>query len=262
MKKLTHKKALITGGSSGLGQEIAIALATEGAKVVFGYYHNEEGAQKTLEEIEKTGGIGFSIKANLEDPTQNLFLIQETYKILKGIDILINNAGIIIPHLNFTDISLESLQKTQSINLISPFILIQETAKIMKKKNKGGSIINISSMSTQFITPGSTHYECSKAAIDALTKGAAYDLAPYGIRVNGIAPASIATSINERQRLKDPKGWIKRKNTFPLKEGFPEDIANACIFLSSQASKWITGLTLPIDGGARLINPFNLISSL
>jgi NAD(P)-dependent dehydrogenase (short-subunit alcohol dehydrogenase family) len=257
MEEYAGKKVLITGASSGIGKEIAVAFATKGAEIAFSYYSNKSGAEDTQTVLNKMGIKSSAFSVDLSDAGDLDLFLQKVYKEFDEIDIFINNAGLLIPSSNFITTSTQSLQKTISVNFLSPFILTQKIAQRMIDKSIRGSIINISSMSTRFLGTGSTHYECSKAALDALTKGAAYVLAPYHIRVNGIAPGSIATEINIKQRTEDPEGWIKRSKKLPLgEEGKPADIANACLFLSGKDAKWITGTTLVIDGGASLINPF------
>jgi NAD(P)-dependent dehydrogenase (short-subunit alcohol dehydrogenase family) len=257
MEEHKRKKVFITGGSSGIGREIALAFASKGAEVAFSYCKNKSGAEETQELLYKIGSKSYAFSADFIDSKSLTLLLQKVYEEIKEIDIFINNAGMLISSSDFLTISTQSLHKTISVNFLSPFILTQKIAQRMIEQSIRGVIINISSMSTRFLSVGSTHYECSKSALDALTKGAAYALAPYHIRVNGIAPGSIATEINIKQRTKEPEGWIKRYRDLPLgEEGNSIDIANACIFLSSNEARWITGTTLVIDGGASLINPF------
>jgi NAD(P)-dependent dehydrogenase (short-subunit alcohol dehydrogenase family) len=257
MEQYKGKKVFITGASSGIGKEIAVAFAAKGAEIAFNYCKNKSGAEETQELLYKIGSKSYAFSADFSDSKNLPSLLQKVYEKIKEIDIFINNAGEFISSSDFLGISAQSLQKTVSVNFFSPFILTQKIAQKMIDQNIRGSIINISSMSTRFLSIGSTHYECSKAALDALTRGAAYALAPYHIRVNGVAPGSIATEINNKQRIKDPEGWIKRSKRLPLgEEGKVVDIANACIFLASEESKWITGTTLIVDGGASLMNPF------
>ena len=257
MGEYAGKKILITGASSGIGKEIAIAFGAKGAEIAFSYCNNKSGAEDTQYLLNKMGVKTHAFPVDFSDESGLGLFLKKVYKELNKIDIFINNAGLLIPSSNFLTTSVHSIQKTISVNFLSPFILTQKIAQKMVDANIKGSIINISSMSTCFLSVGSTHYECSKAAVDALTRGAAYALAPYDIRVNGVAPGSIATEINKPQRMKNPEGWIKRSKKLPLREeGKPADIANACLFLASEQAKWITGTTLVIDGGASLINPF------
>jgi glucose 1-dehydrogenase len=257
MSRLANKRVLITGGSSGIGQAIAIAYANEGAKVVFNYHHNYEGAQKTLNEIAKKGLEAHAVYANLNEINDAYQLLEKAILQLQGIDILINNAGTLTRHTNFMDISLENFEKIQAVNIRAPFILLQETARQLQKQNSGGCIINVSSISAKIATSGLAHYECSKAALNALTRAAAQDLSQYNIRVNAIEPGLIGTNINKLQREQDPSLWKKRNELIPLgKSGNPEDIANVAIFLASKDAEWITGSTITVDGGISVLNPF------
>lgn len=143
------------------------------------------------------------------------------------------------------------------MNVRAPFILMQEIATHMKENHIGGSILNISSISAEITTPGLMHYECSKAALNALTRSAASELATYSIRVNGIAPGLVETNINEIQRKDDPDAWIQRSSKIPLgKAGLPDDIASLAIFLISEEAAWITGSIIAVDGGMGVASPF------
>jgi 3-oxoacyl-[acyl-carrier protein] reductase len=126
----------------------------------------------------------------------------------------------------------------------------------MRQQDRGGSIINISSISAKIISPGLTHYECSKAALNMLTKASASALAKYKIRVNAIAPGLIETNINQTQREANPQAWNKRTAKIPLnRAGKPEDITPMAIMLASKKSSWITGSIITIDGGSDVYVP-------
>lgn len=258
MKKLNGMRALITGGSSGIGQAIALAFANEGANVVFTYSKNKNGADDTLCKLKEIGNKAFAIQTNLADINEAKSLVQKATANLGGIDILVNNAGTITRHPDFFSIPAESLEYIYSVNLRAPFILTQETAKQMQHQNRGGSIVNISSMSAEIVSPGLAHYECSKAALNALTRGAASALAKYNIRVNALAPGLIATNINRDQRESMPEVWLKRGEPIPLgRIGEPNDVTNMAILLASpEMSAWITGTIIPIDGGLSVVGPF------
>ena len=255
-KSLANKKLFITGASSGIGQGIALAYARAGADVIFSYQKNRPGADETLKLIQAQGVRAMAIVANLEEVSEVYALAAQVIETF-DVDILINNAGTLSRHQAFTDIPLASFEKIQAVNLRAPFILTQEMAKHMRTKGIEGSIINISSGSARIVSPGLTHYECSKAALEALTRGAANSLAPYRIRVNAIAPGLVATDINRAQREQDPASWAYRTSKIPLgRFGTPEDIAQAAIFLGSDASRWITGAILDVDGGLGVLSPF------
>jgi NAD(P)-dependent dehydrogenase (short-subunit alcohol dehydrogenase family) len=258
MKKLEGLRALITGGSSGIGQAIALAFAVEGADIAFTYLKNEGRAKQTAEKIENLGNKAFAIQANLADINDIQHAAQETVERLGGIDILVNNAGVITRHHDLFSIASTDLDYVYVVNLKAPFILTQKLAKQMQDQGVGGSIINISSMSAAIVAPGITHYECSKAALNALTRGTASSLAKYNIRVNAILPGLVETDINKEQREKSPELWKKRCEPIPLgRVGQPADIINLAILLASpKMSSWITGTIIPVDGGLSVTSPF------
>lgn len=257
MLKLLNKRALVTGGSSGIGQAIVLAYAKEGAMVIFSYQKNEQGAAETVAQVEALGGKARAIHANMADLTAVHLLLEESVNWLGGVDILVNNAGTLSRHADFLEIPVEEFDRIYEVNLRASFFLTQQIAKQMKQQNTGGSIIHISSMSAEVITPGLTHYECSKAAMNALTRGAASALAQYNIRVNAIAPGLVATNINKEQREQHPQAWERRSLRVPLgRVGQPEDIAAIALMLASKEAEWMTGAVVAVDGGAGVISPF------
>lgn len=257
MKKLDNKNILITGGSSGIGQAIAIACAREGANIVFSYHSNSAGAKYTLAKIQEIERKAFALCADMGNVSSVYHFIEEAMQCVNQIDVLINNAGMLTRHKDFFEISLDFFDQIQAVNVRAPFILIQEIAKHMKEKHICGSILNISSMSAEITTPGLMHYECAKAALNALTRSAAGELATYGIRVNAIAPGLVETNINDAQRKNDPDAWMQRSSKIPLgRAGLPDDVAGLAVFLASQESSWMTGSIIAVDGGIGVISPF------
>lgn len=250
MKELTDKKILITGGSSGIGQAIAIACAKEGAQVLVTYTQNQDGISETLAEIKQYNPKSDSVKCNLAE-TDDISLIAEAVLTkMRGLDILVNNAGTLSRHHSFLDINVADFDLVHAINLRAPFLLTQMAANIMIQQKQGGSIINISSASAKVISPGLVHYECSKAALNALTRGAAAELAKYNIRVNAIEPGLVKTNINRNQWENNSEIWQQRCKKIPLgRSGKPLDIANMAVFLMSEQASWITGALIPVDGG-------------
>lgn len=256
--QLANKNALITGGSSGIGQAIALAFAHEGANVIFTYNKNIEGAKSTLNKMDKYSIFKKSVQANLSDNNAVSKLFQEVSLHYDKVDILVNNAGILTRFSSFLEISPDSLDELIKVNLLSPFTLMQHVAKKMIETGCKGSIINISSVSAKITSPGLAHYEASKAAFNAITRGAANDLAPFNVRVNTIAPGLIATDMNKDQREKNPDMWNFRQNKIPLmRAGDPKDVANMAVFLASSAAEWMTGTIIPVDGGISVTSPFS-----
>ena len=254
---LANKNVLITGGSSGIGQAIAIAFARAGANVVFTYNQNKAGATRTIDSIENNCNKKCSIKANLSNVSSIHELIDETEAFLGSIDILVNNVGVVRRSPSFLETPLDYLDDVMNVNLKVPFALIQIVAQRMKKTGNKGNIINISSLSAEVVSPGLAHYECSKAALNALTRAAASELAAFNIRVNAIAPGLVATNMNKDQWEKNTEAWTVRSSKIPLgRAGLPQDIANMALFLASDQAEWITGTIIAADGGLTVRSPF------
>lgn len=254
--KLAGKKALITGASSGLGQAIAIAFAKEGADIIFSYQSNDEGAAATQQQIQSLNRKCLAIKVALQDVEQLQKLMSQAENFLGEIDILVNNAGTLTRHPNFLDISADDFDLIQAVNVRAPFLLSQWATKQMIKQGRGGSIIHISSASAEVTSVGLAHYECSKAAINRLTKTMASELAPYHIRVNAIAPGLFATNINSHQHQSNTKIWQERCARIPMKKaGEPHQISALAVLLASDDGELMTGDIITIDGGIS-INSF------
>lgn len=249
-KTLAGKKALVTGASSGIGKSIALAFAEEGADVFISYHKNESGAQQTVSQIGALGRTSQAFCMDISDVQSLSVLVEKAIQFLGSIDILVNNAGTVTRHTHFLDIPVDALDKIMAVNLRAPFRLSQLVAQHMIQQKIAGSIINISSISAQVISPGLTHYECSKAGMHMLTRASANALAKDRIRVNGIAPGLIATNINRVQRETDPQLWASRVSTIPLgKTGTAEDVARIAVLLASDQSDWMTGSMINVDGG-------------
>ena len=255
---LANKNVLITGGSSGIGQAITIAFARAGANVAFTYNKNKDGAMSTLDSIGDNCTKKRAVYANLLNINSISGLIDEVEDFLGPIDILVNNAGAVLRSPNFLDTSLDVLDEVMSLNLKVPFMLMQTVGNRMKNRGIRGSILNISSVSAEIVSPGLAHYECSKAALNALTRAAASELATFKIRVNAIAPGLVATNMNKEQREHDPDAWNLRNSKIPLgRVGEPNDIANMALCLASDQAEWITGAIIVVDGGLSVSSPFN-----
>lgn len=254
---LANKNVLITGGSSGIGQAIAITFARAGANVAFTYNQNKAGATSTLDKIGNNNNKNCAIKANLSNISCIPGLIEEAEAFFGSIDILVNNAGVVVRSSSFLDTPLDFLEEVLTLNLKVPFILTQSVTQLMKSRGTQGNIINISSISADIVSPGLAHYECSKAALNALTRAAASELAAFNIRVNAIAPGLVATNINKDQWETNSEAWVLRSSKIPLgRAGQPQDIANMALFLASEQAQWITGNIIAADGGLTVHSPF------
>jgi 3-oxoacyl-[acyl-carrier protein] reductase len=245
-KKLEGKVAVVTGASKGIGAEIALEFAREGAFVIVNYSSSKEGAEKIVSEIHKKGGKAVAIQANVSLPKDVTHLFKETIKAFGKLDILINNAGV-YEFAPLEDITPEMYHKIFDLNVLGLLLTTQEAIKHFKG---AGSIINISSVASTSAPPNSVIYSASKAAVDTITKVLGKEFGHKNIRVNSINPGMIDTEGTQTA------GLIKsdfRKNTesqTPLgRIGRPSDIAPAAVYFASDDSAWVTGETIFISGG-------------
>jgi len=244
LSDIKEKRVLITGGGSGLGLCMAQTFAHHGASVIITGLTEE----KLKETVTKTDG---DISYYVNDITELDLLPGFVDQVIseKGpIDVLVNNCGINMkkPMLEVTDEEFQNIMKT---NLNGAFALTREVARYMMKREKG-SVINITSMAAIYGIPGVAAYTSSKSAMLGLTRSMAVDLSPSGIRVNAIAPGFIDTLMSRRAFESDPERRNKVIDRTPMRKlGVPQDIANAAMFLASDASGFISGINLPVDGG-------------
>lgn len=245
--RLKDKVAIITGGGSGIGKETAIKFAKEGAKVVV-WDLNIEEANKTIEEIQKIGGVGKAYKVDVTDRAKVEEVMSEVVKEFSKIDILVNNAGITMDStlLKMTE---EQWDKVIDINLKGVFNCGQMAAKYMVEK-KSGVILNAASVVGIYGNFGQTNYAASKWGVIGMTKTWAKELGRKGIRVNAVAPGFILTQMTAKmpQKVLD----MMKDKALLQRLGTPEDIANAYLFLASDEASYITGTVLSVDGGVVL----------
>ena len=249
MFELKGKKALVTGGSRGIGRGIALALAKQGAEVAVNYHSNKAEADKVVEEIKKMGRKTFSVQADVSSVDEVIKMFAQLKKNFGGLDILVNNAGVchFSPLETMTE---EEWNKTLDINLKGQFLCAREAVKLMKAK--GGKIINISSVASGqigFGAPQIAHYVASKGGVAALTEALAVELAPYKINVNAIAPGFFATDMTASMVTNEEtkKAYLAQ---IPWKRfGTPEDIGATAAFLASDEADYLTGAFIVVDGG-------------
>nr|WP_300005130.1 3-oxoacyl-[acyl-carrier-protein] reductase [Tissierella sp.] len=242
---LKGKTALVTGASRGIGREIALKLAEEGADIAFFYSSNEEKAQETVKELEAKGVRVMALKLDVSKSEQVNEAVKTVEEEFKAIDILVNNAGITRDNL-LIRMSEEDWEDVMDINLKGAFLTTKAVARKMMK-TRYGKIINISSIVGVKGNIGQGNYSASKAGLIGFTKSMAQELASRGIRVNAIAPGFIETDMTDV--LKDELKTEMLKN-IPLGHlGKPEDIANLVVFLASSKGDYITGQVINIDGG-------------
>jgi 3-oxoacyl-[acyl-carrier protein] reductase len=245
MKLLENKTALITGASRGIGKGIAIEFAKQGANVAFTFNSSTEAAKELEKELESFGVKAKGYQSNAADFDAAQELVKEVLEDFENLDILVNNAGITKDNL-LMRISEEDFDKVIEVNLKSVFNMTKAVIRPMLKQ-RSGSIINMSSVVGVKGNAGQANYAASKAGILGFTKSVALELGSRSVRCNAIAPGFIETEMTAGLDPKTVEGW---RNAIPLKRGgTPEDVANACVFLGSDMSSYITGQTLNVDGG-------------
>ncbi len=245
MKLLEGKTAIITGASRGIGRGIAQVFAKHGANVAFTYSASAEAAKKLEEELSALNVKAKGYQSDAADFNQAQQLADDVLADFGAIDILINNAGITKDNL-LMRISEEDFDKVIEVNLKSVFNMTKAVQRTMLKQ-RHGSIINMSSVVGVKGNAGQTNYAASKAGVIGFTKSVALELGSRNIRCNAIAPGFIETEMTGKLGEDVVKGWTE---SIPLKRGgTPEDVANACVFLASDMSAYVTGQTLNVDGG-------------
>jgi len=255
--KLKDKVALVTGASQGIGQAIAIRLASEGASVIINYRSHPEGAEETLQKVQAAGGKchmvqssepGVTIQADLGKISEVQRLISESVEQFGKLDILVNNAGL-EKRADFWEVSEEDYDKVIDVNLKGVFFASQSFVQHLREFNRPGKIINISSVHEELPFPHFTAYCVSKGGVKMMMRNLAVELGPLGITINNVAPGAIETPIN-KDLTNDPEKLNPLLKNIPLgRLGKPEDVAALVAFLSSSDADYITGSTFYVDGG-------------
>lgn len=245
MKLLENKTVLITGASRGIGKGIATVFAEHGANVVFTYSSSVDAANTLQSELQALGVQAKGYQSNAADFEQAQQLVENVLADFNTIDVLINNAGITKDNL-LMRISEEDFDKVIEVNLKSVFNLTKAVQRTMLKQRQG-SIINMSSVVGVKGNAGQSNYAASKAGIIGFSKSVALELGSRNIRCNVIAPGFIETEMTAKLSEEVVAGW---RAGIPLKRGgTPNDVANACVFLASDLSSYITGQVINVDGG-------------
>jgi glucose 1-dehydrogenase len=246
--KLQGKRALVTGADSGIGQAIAITFGREGADVVVHYHSDEQGAQRTAQQIQQHGRRAEIVQADLSDPRAAQTLFREATDRLSPIDILVNNAGMGASVDSSLDTPLDEFTRVINIDMISPWVLCQAVAQQLVERG-GGVIINVTSVHEEIPSPGGAAYDAAKAALRSITRTLALELAPKGVRINNIAPGMIATPMTA-DRIEDPQKLEESKQRIPMRRpGQPQEVANVALFLASDDASYVTGSSYFVDGG-------------
>lgn len=236
--RLSGKKALVTGGSRGIGAATALKLAEEGADVAITYSASKDKAEKVAAAITKLGRKAFIIQADANEPAKVAQAVADAAKALGGLDILVNNAGVFEAGGVIGAIDAVQFEHQLNVNVRSVFAATQAAVAHLKA---GGRIVNVSScLGERAIMPGASAYTMTKFAVAGLTRGWALDLAQQNITVNAVLPGPIATDM-----LPDGAEQLS-----PMKRaGKPEEVANVIAFLASSEASYMTGATVTVDGG-------------
>ncbi len=240
-----NKTVLVTGGSRGIGKEIALKFAKQGYDVIINYVSDKTDTEELKKELEANGGKALIVKADVTNPEQIENLVKTAIETFGKIDVLVNNAGITKDNL-LMRMSEEEFDKVIEVNLKGTYLMTKAVTKYMMKKRQG-SIINLSSVVGVTGNAGQCNYAASKAGIIGFTKSVAKELASRNIRANAIAPGFIATDMTDV--LSDE---IKEtiQNQIPLKRmGNAKEVAELAYFLGSEQSSYITGQVIHVDGG-------------
>ena len=245
--RLSGRKALITGGDSGIGRAIAIAYAREGADVAFTFLPSEkEDADETTRFIETAGRKAVPIAGDLTDESFARAAVSQAAKELDGIDIVVNNAGKQIYVDDITKLTTEQLTATFTVNIFAMFWIVQEAMKYLKP---GSSIINTTSIQAYEPSEGLLDYAATKGAIANFTKGLAAQLVKKGIRVNAVAPGPIWTPLQPSYGQPMEK-LVKFGQQSPMgRAGQPAELAGAYVFLASEDSSYVTAEIIAVTGG-------------
>ena len=261
-KILKGQKALVTGANSGIGRGIAIALGHAGADVVVNYVTRQEAAEEVLEEIKSCGSKGYIHKASISNEGEVLAMYERMNAEMGRIDILVNNAGI-QKDAPFEQMSLADWQMVLDVNLTGQFLCSREAVRNFKRQGvnpqvscAAGKIICISSVHEVIPWAGHVNYAASKGGVMLMMKSLAQEVAPYRIRVNSIGPGAVRTPIN-MAAWDTPEAYQELLRLIPYKRiGEPDEIGRAAVWLASDYSDYVHGITLYVDGGMTLYPGF------
>ena len=248
-----RKKAIVTGASRGIGRGIIRELAAAGYDIAFSYRTREDEAKEAAEEIRNMGSFAWYAKADMAQAGEGENFFDQAVKELGGLDLLVNNAGVTV-FQSILDLEMEETQKMLNLDLLNYLVLSSKAARYMKAHEVKGCIINITSSRAERAYPGDCVYGGIKAAVNRASQSMALDLAPYGIRVNCVAPGAICIrtpeEIKAEGRTELEGFWESLGERIPMgRNGTPKDIGRAVVFLASENAAYITGEVLRVDGG-------------
>jgi glucose 1-dehydrogenase len=262
LQGIEGKNVLVTGGSSGIGQAIAVRFAEYGANVAINYLRQPEEAAETEEQVQacvgkvqRHGVKDVLVRGDVSNEDDVVRMVAEAVEGLGGIDILVNNAGIQISRPT-EELSSEDFDRVLAVNLRGSFMCAREAIRHFLSEDKSGSIVNISSVHQLIPKPGYLGYSASKGGMQNLTRSLALEYASRGIRVNGVGPGATVTPIN-RAWIDDPEKRRQVEEHIPMQRaGDADEMAGVTAFLASDDAAYITGQTIFVDGGLTLYPSF------
>lgn len=244
---LTGKKALVTGGTRGVGRGIALALARAGVDVITCYRQPGDAVSTLAAALKETGGDHHVSQADLADPGQIKRLLEQAGDLFGHLDLVVNNAGA-ISHIPYGELPVQEWQRILATNLTGAHLVIQHALPLLRA---GSSVISIGSKSAEVGIPLRAHYTATKSALVGLSRSLAKELGPRGIRVNVLALGVIETENLHAMPADQQKIMIERysQKTALGRLGLPEEVAGAVLWLASDLARYVTGATIAVDGG-------------
>jgi glucose 1-dehydrogenase len=251
---LQGKVAIVTGGNSGIGKSIVLALGQAGASVCVDYVMHQDITDEERAQVEAMRDRLIAVKADVSQVAEVQRLVDETVQAFERLDIMVNNAGI-ETRSSVLDTTEAQYDRVLDINLKGAFFGTQMAAKQMIEQGSGGRIINISSIHEDWPMPGNAPYCLSKGGMRMLTRNAGVELAPHGITVVGVGPGAVATPINV-ETMQDPQLMAQLNAAIPLgRMATPEEVANLVVWLASDEASYVTATTFFVDGGMMQFSP-------
>jgi len=251
---LEGKVAIVTGGNSGIGKAVVLALAAKGARVVIDYVADEQATEDLERQIAGLGEMSTGVEADVSKVEDLQRMVDTAVSTYGRLDVMVNNAGI-ETRTSVLDTTEAQFEKVMAVNLKSAFFGTQLAAKQMIKQGGGGRIINMTSVHEDWPMPGNTPYCLSKGGMRMLTRTAGVELAPHNICVVGVGPGAVNTPINA-QTINDPAALAKLDSAIPIgRMAEPEEIASVVAFLAGDGASYITATTIFADGGIMQSSP-------